>query len=189
MCKQSVPNLTLLHDQSSSDVVGSADDSSVNTTAHASGAATGFCSLDLLHYINNTVIGYLCIMCLQLDYSPTSVMPAGVEATLQQLQLDQADGSNKQETAVSNAQVDQHPQHQQHADQQEQADLQQGTPAALQNTACLAATFAWLDNEQSLVQCSAVCQLWHSVLQAEDIWRRVYLRSLPEPATHEWVGR
>jgi hypothetical protein len=70
-------------------------------------------------------------------------------------------------------------------DQQQEAE----TPAALHDPACLAATFSWLDDEQSLLQCAAVCQLWHSVLDADDIWRRVYLRSLPEPSELERVGR
>jgi hypothetical protein len=46
-----------------------------------------------------------------------------------------------------------------------------------------------LESEQSLLQCSAVCRLWQSVLEADDIWRRVYLRHLPEPLPHERVSR
>lgn len=63
------------------------------------------------------------------------------------------------------------------------------TPEALSNTACLAATFSWLDDEASLVTAAAVCQLWASVLESDAIWGRVYLRCLPPPAPHERVGR
>lgn len=92
--------------------------------------------------------------------------PGTVEATLQQLNLAAPDN-------------------QQHQHQQQLEE----TPAALQNTACLAATFSWLDDERSLLLCSAVCQLWASVLQGEDIWRQVYLRHLPAPLPHERVSR
>jgi hypothetical protein len=112
-------------------------------------------------------------------------MPAGVEATLEQLDL----SAEKQQAAGNNSLQDQ--QQGQHEQQPEQAaDAQdQEPPAALQNTACLAATFSCLEDEQSLVQCSAVCQLWNSVLQSDDIWRRVYLHSLPEPLPFERVSR
>jgi hypothetical protein len=109
-------------------------------------------------------------------------MPADVEATLQQLDL-AAGADATPAPAASGKQQEQPVTH----DQQEQE--QQETPAALHNTACLAATFSWLDSEQSLLQCSAVCRLWQSVLEADDIWRRVYLRHLPEPLPHERVSR
>lgn len=91
--------------------------------------------------------------------------PGTVEATLQQLNLAAPDSQ-----------------------QQQQQQLEE-TPAALQNTACLAATFSWLDDERSLLRCSAVCQLWASVLQGQDIWRQVYLRHLPPPLPHERASR
>jgi hypothetical protein len=111
----------------------------------------------------------------------TSTMPAGVEATLEQLDL-----SAEKQQAAGNSSL----QSQQQGQQQDPQDPQdQEPPAALQNTACLAATFSCLEDEQSLVQCSAVCQLWNSVLQSDDTWRRVYLRSLPEPLPFERVSR
>jgi hypothetical protein len=114
----------------------------------------------------------------------TGSMPAGVEATLEQLDL----SAEKQQSAGNSS--GQNQQQGQHEQQHEQADAQdQEPPAALQNTACLAATFSCLEDEQSLVQCSAVCQLWNSVLQSDDIWRRVYLHSLPEPLPFERVRR
>lgn len=119
---------------------------------------------------------------------PSRMTPPGVEATLQQLDLaadaDAAAAGPRQQPSQqhthSTAQLTA-----QHADE----DHEQETPAALQNTACLAATFSWLDTEESLLRCSAVCKLWQSVLGADDIWRRVYLRGLPEPLPFERVGR
>jgi hypothetical protein len=112
-------------------------------------------------------------------------MPSGIEATLQQLDLAAGKTATTPDSQPSSSPA-YVPQHQGHSTP-EQQDPE--TPAALQNTACLAATFSWLDDEQSLLQCAAVCQLWHSVLDADDIWRRVYLRSLPEPSELERVGR
>lgn len=102
--------------------------------------------------------------------------PEAPEGSLQQLDLN----ADNPKSAVFE-------QHQHQKQQQQQPDTE--PPAALQNAACLAATFSWLDTEQSLLQCSAVCRLWHSVLEADDIWSRVYLRSLPEPLPFERVGR
>lgn len=113
-------------------------------------------------------------------------MPAGVETSLQQLDLAAGADANSA-PAASGTQQEQPVTHDQHEQEQQE------TPAALHNTACLAATFSLLESEQSLLQCSAVCRLWQSVLEADDIWRRVYLRHLPEPLLHErvsrWVGR
>lgn len=113
-------------------------------------------------------------------------MPAEVETSLQQLDLAAGADANSA-PAASGTQQEQPVTHDQHEQEQQE------TPAALHNTACLAATFSLLESEQSLLQCSAVCRLWQSVLEADDIWRRVYLRHLPEPLLHErvsrWVGR
>lgn len=127
-----------------------------------------------------------CLSCRAvIRNSVPSRMPPGVEATLQQLDLaaDAAAGPSQQFSQQQHSHST--AQHTQHADE----DHEQETPAALQNTACLAATFTWLDTEESLLRCSAVCKLWQSVLGADDIWRRVYLRGLPKPLPFERVGR
>lgn len=57
--------------------------------------------------------------------------------------------------------------------------------AALHNPAVMAATFACLDDEASLLRCSAVCRAWWGVLNADDVWQAAYARALPAPAPHE----